>query len=498
MKTNTIDNVLVLGGGSAGFIAAITLKRKIPHLEVQIIRSPEIGIIGVGEGTTPNFGRHFFDYLNLSPQHFYERAQPTWKAGIDFLWGERPSFPYAFDAAYSARYADLPRNNGFYCEDEIRDMSHMSAGMAQKKIFSRDQQGRVHFPLTQYAFHIENIKLVSYLEWQAKELGIVVTEDTVERADCEGEQITMLHAKKSGPISADLYVDASGFRSYLLGQTLGEKFIDFSDSLFCDRAVIGPRERTPDEEINPYTTAETMDHGWCWQIDHENHINRGYVYSSNFVSDEEAEAEFRRKNPLVGDVRIVPFRSGRYERSWVGNVVAIGNSSGFVEPLEATALMLLCGECHTLTDGLIDSLGEPGPELASLYNQFMGARWDEIRDFLAIHYRFNKRLDTPFWQSARNDTKLHGAESIVKFYVENGPSLLGEKILLSENNQFGIEGYLAMFVGMNVEHQKMHEPCDEELSRLTAHRSNNAQSAGSGVSVKEALKMIRDPRWRWS
>jgi tryptophan halogenase len=128
----------------------------------------------------------------------------------------------------------------------------------------------------------------------------------------------------------------------------------------------------------------------------------------------------------------------------------------------------------------------------------MGARWDEIRDFLAIHYRFNKRLDTPFWQSARNDTKLHGAESIVKFFVENGPSLLGEKILLSENNQFGIEGYLAMFVGMNVEHQKMHEPCDEELSRLTAHRSNNARSAGSGVSVKEALKMIRDPRWRWS
>ena len=492
-----ISNILVLGGGSAGFVAAITLKRKLPHLDIRVIRSPEIGIIGVGEGTTPNFGRHFFEYLALPPKDFFDIARPTWKAGIRFLWGERETFPYAFDTAYGTRFADLPRNNGFYCHDEIRDMSPMGAGIERKRVFSRDSNGRIVFTLSNYAFHIENVNLVSYLETLARQLGVTVSDHTVERADTDGESITALHTSGGETFTADLYIDASGFGSYLLGQALGEPFIGFNDTLFCDRAVIGPRDRLPDEIINPYTTAETMDHGWCWQIDHEHHINRGYVYSSRFVSDEDAEAEFRRKNPLVGKTRVVDFRTGRYRRSWVGNVVAVGNSSGFVEPLEATALMLLCGECQALADGLIDSLGDPGPELIALYNRFMGSRWDEIRDFLAIHYRFNTRLDTPFWQAARNETRLHGAEEIVAFYQENGPSLLAEKIHLSENNQFGIEGYLALMVGMRVPHQKPHTPAPAEVQRLAAHQRRNAQSAESGYNVSEVLAMLRDPRWRW-
>jgi tryptophan halogenase len=419
-------NILVLGGGSAGLIAAITFKRLVPALEVRLVRSPEIGIIGVGEGTTPVFPAHLHSYLGLPPREFYLRAQPTWKLGIRLLWGARGDFSYTFDSQLGWRWGDLARNNGFYCDADMSDIGLYSALMKRNRVFPLGASGKPEVTLTSYAYHVENLKLVSYLEWQATRLGVVITDGTVRQAGCEGENITHLELESGERIEADLYVDASGFRAKLIGEALKEPYLDYSGTLFCDRAVIGPRLRERNEPIRPYTTAETMNHGWCWRIDHEQHVNRGYVYSSAFVSDDEAEAEFRRKNPKVRDVRLVRFRSGRYRRSWVGNVVAVGNASGFVEPLEATALMVLCNQCATIVKGFLDSLGDPPPTLIRLYNDFLGRHWDETRDFLALHYRFNTMLDTPFWQHCRANTPLHGAQPLVDFYVENGPSLLAK------------------------------------------------------------------------
>ncbi len=493
-----IQKILVLGGGSAGLIAAITLKRILPHLDVSVVRSPEIGIIGVGEGTTPFFPHHLHRFLRLPPKDFYERAQPTWKLGIRFLWGERSEFPYTFDAQFAARFSDLPRNNGFYCSSSLQDMSLSAALMARRKAFVRDPQNRPIIPVSSVAYHIENIKLVAYLEWQASALGVLIEDDTVESVQRHGDTITSLGLRHGGTRHADFFIDASGFHSRLIGNEFAEPFISFSDSLFCDRAVIGPRERLPNEPIDPFTTAETMDHGWCWRIDHEHHVNRGYVYSSAFVSDADADAEFRAKNPSVTNTRIVHFRSGRYQRSWIGNTVAVGNAAGFVEPLEATALMILCAQCRTIADSLLDSLGHPGPHLKDVYNRFMAARWDEIRDFLALHYRFNSRLNTPFWIHARANTALHGAQDIVDFYSENGPSLLAKAVSISENDQFGIEGYLAMLIGMNVPHAMPHDPDPSELQRLIAHQSAFASRAEAAISVSDALQLIRNPRWVWT
>ena len=158
-----------------------------------------------------------------------------------------------------------------------------------------------------------------------------------------------LHLRVGERIVADLFVDASGFRSELLGRFLQEPFRSFDDSLFCDRAVIGGWART-NEALHPYTTAETMEPGWAWQIEHEHWVNRGYVYSSRFISDDAARdgvprAKIRRSRLSRAIVR---FRTGRYERNWVGNVVAIGNSSGFVEPLEASALAIIIAQSRTL------------------------------------------------------------------------------------------------------------------------------------------------------
>jgi tryptophan 7-halogenase len=362
-----IRDILVLGAGSAGLMAALTLKRKLPNLRVRVVRSPELGVIGVGEGTTVSFPKHFFEYLKLKPQQFYTEAEPTWKLGIKFLWGPRPQFYYTFAYEFQQRFPELSRNSGFYFSEETEIAGPVSSFIAEDKAFPRANDGKPIFH-NNHAFHIENKKLVAWLENVCRTFGVEITDATVTPEKGENG-ISALVTEKMDRLTADLYIDASGFRSELLGRALQVPYISYSDALFCDRAVIAGWPRT-DEPIKPYTVAETMDAGWAWQIEHENWINRGYVYASPFISDQTALEEFLRKNPEVSnEPRVVKFRSGRYGKNWVGNVVGIGNAVGFVEPLEATALQVICVEASTLADSLIDSLCEPTPTLIELYNR---------------------------------------------------------------------------------------------------------------------------------
>lgn len=490
-----IRDVLVLGAGSAGLMAALTLKRKLPGLALRVVRSPELGVIGVGEGTTVAFPKHFFEYLKLKPQQFYEQAEPTWKLGIKFIWGSRPEFYYTFNNELAERLPELSRNNGFYFDDDSPCTGQVSAFMALDKAFPKNPEGKPWFHRT-HAFHIENKKLVGWLENVCRALGVQIIDATVtaERSD---HGISALIMENGERLTADLYVDASGFRSELLGRTLQEQYVSYSDALFCDRAVIGGWART-DEPIKPYTVAETMDAGWCWQIEHENWINRGYVYASPFISDDAAREELLRKNPKISnEPRLVKFRSGRYARNWVGNVVGIGNSVGFVEPLEATALQVICIEASTLADSLIDSLGEPPPTLIELYNRYNAQAWDDIRDFLAVHYAFNTRLDTDFWRACRNDTQLHGAKFLVDFYIENGPSVLAGPQLLHQSNSFGMDGYLTLLVGQKVPHRKPYTPPPNEAQTWRTKCALWTAEARRGFDVKQCLQAIRGapPKW---
>lgn len=487
-----IASVVVLGGGSAGLIAALTLKRKLPDLEVRVIRSREIGVIGVGEGTTAAFPRHLFEYLGLPAAEFYARAEPTWKLGIKFLWGTRPEFYYTFDREYAARQKGLSRNNGFYMEDGIPWVGGISAFMARDRAFPRRPDGGPAFH-NRHAFHIENHKLVEVLEFWCRGHGVTITDGTMERAELGDDRgsIRELVLEDGERVTADLFVDASGFRSELLGKALGEPFIDYGSSLFCDRALIGGWERRG-EPIKPYTVAETYDAGWAWQIEHEHWINRGYVYASEFRSDDEALDEFRRRNPRFdGEARVVRFRSGRRSRNWIGNVVGVGNSVGFVEPLEATALQVVCVEAYSLADSLVDSLGDPGPSIVRLYNRYNTEQWDEIRDFLAVHYAFNTRLDTPFWKHCREETDLAGAADLVEFFRENGPSGLAADALLRPSNSFGIDGYQALLLGQGVPHAKPYDPPPAERDTWNRYRASLDARAADGLTVEECLAFLR-------
>lgn len=492
-----IQSILVLGAGSAGLIAALTIKRKIPTLSVRIVRSPELGVIGVGEGTTPNFPKHIFDILGISRRKFYELAEPTWKIGIRFLWGPRKRFDYTFSLQLDSHWSDLPRPNGFYCDDDFANTDIAAACLRHDKAFPRQPNGAPDIQ-PWHAFHIENKKFVDVLELVAREVGVEIIDGKVTGSERGPTGIAAVHLEDGRRLEADFFIDSSGFRSELLGKALEEPFISYDSSLFCDRAVVGGWDRTT-EPILPYTTAETMDAGWAWQIEHEHHVNRGYVYSSQAITEEQAVEEFTRKNPRAPkSPRVVKFRSGRYRRMWVDNVVAVGNAGGFVEPLEATALMVVCAECQTLVDFLQHCALSPTPTMRTLFNRLMDNTWDDIRDFLALHYKYNTLLDTPFWRAAQNDTDLGGLPPLLEFYEENGPTGFSRYMLRDHDNNFGIEGYLVHLVGNKVPYKNRHKAAPDELARWNAHRSRFIATAKGGLDVKEALSYIRHPGWRWN
>jgi tryptophan halogenase len=479
-------------------LAALTLKRLLPELNVSLVYSKDIGIIGVGEGTTAIFPDHLFRVLGISRDEFYREAEPTWKQGLRFIWGPRDEFFYDFDNQYDRKFDGVPRANGYYAQEDCTDLSPTSALMHRGKAFATGPLGK---PVIKgnYAFHIENHKLVTCLESIARKSGIEFHEDTLDRVEREGAQITALHFKSGATRAADLYVDASGFRSELLGREFQEPFVDFSNNLFCDRAVIGGWQRT-DEPILPYTTCETMDRGWAWQIEHETFINRGYVYSSPFVSDDEALAELLRKNPKISTTpRVVKFRSGHYRRCWIGNVVAIGNSSGFVEPLEATALGHAIHEASWLAGILRLSQFRPGEAEIAFYNRTILDAWNEIRDFLCFHYKFNTRLDTPFWRHCREDITLGNYQDFYDLYREVGPSpeLLAQTAS-RRPNIFGTEGFLAILVGTCTPHGGSGGISGEEVARWDDQRQRLGGRARTGASVRQALDATRKPGWNWA
>ena len=496
-QTDMIHQILVLGSGSAGLISALTLKRKIPQLHVRVVRDPEIGIIGVGEGTTPNFPDLLFNQLGIPRKTFYALAQPTWKLGIRFKWGSRGSFDYTFAPQLDAWWGDLGRPNGFYCRDEFHAADLPSALMEADMAFPRQDNG---CPDVQpwHAFHIENEHFVSMLETITLDAGIEIIDGSVEGAERGDAGVKSVHLKDGRKLEADFFIDCSGFRSELLGKTLEAPFESFDKTLFCDRAVVGGWARTT-EPIHAYTTAEQMTTGWCWQIEHEHRINRGYVYCSAMISDEDAEREFRGKNPKVATTRIVPFRSGCYRKTWVDNVVAIGNSAGFVEPLEATALMVVSLHIQSLVDVLKACALDPNPSVADVYNDLTYPTWLGIRDFLGLHYKPNTALETPFWKRCREETDLSSIQDLLDFYAENGPTGLCRYRMPKSHTEsdFGIEGYLVMLVGMQVPYRKNFDPSPDQWAAWKRHQQEHKAKAKSGISVKEALAYVRHPGWRW-
>jgi tryptophan halogenase len=472
-------------------MSALTLKTMLPELEVTLVHSSDLPPIGVGESTTSLLPRFLHDGLRLDRQAFYDEVRPTWKLGIRFDWGPPGTDPfyYPFDRPLDGREGTLGKENAYYYFADGRLFSHYTVMMDLEKSPCVPRPDGTYDMDHQYGYHIENRTFIRHLRSQAAGRGIGILDREVLHVDIDpAGNVAGLRLDDDTSITADLYVDCSGFASRLLGQVLQEPFLDFSGSLLCDTAVTGSWQR--DRGVLPYTNCQTMNHGWCWQIELADRVNRGYVYSSQFCSEDEAICEMRAGNPEMGDnFGTVKFRSGRYQRFWVNNVAAIGNAAGFVEPLESTGLHMVAVTARTLGQALVDTDRRVTDSMQREINHYIGTQWDDIRDFLAIHFAFNQRLDTPFWQHCRAQTDLAGAARLLDFYRESGPSSMGSELLPS-NSIFRHAGYLTMLIGLQIPSDYTFEPPEHERRQWEQIRQYVHDTAARALAMDDGLAML--------
>ncbi len=396
---------MILGGGTAGWMTAAALVNQLGHAcDVRLVESEEIGIVGVGEATLPHI-RFFVESLGIDEADFMKATHATFKVGIAFHdFGSIGSHYLHPFGSFGAPLNDVPfhhywlRLHAAGRGGEIWDTSICNV-MADECRFEPPPPGS---PLYNYAYQFDSTLFGPYLRNYATARGAVRTEGKVVDVELEGESgdVRALKLESGERIEGDLFVDCSGFRALLIGEALGEEWEDWSQWLPCDRAVAMPC--TPaDAPLEPYTRAHAMSGGWRWRIPLQHRVGNGYVYSSAHISDQEAADALARvvEGKAMADPRVLRFRAGRRKRSWSRNVVAIGLSSGFLEPLESTSIYLVQGAIAQLIE--MFPIGRVRSEDVAEFNRATDVEYDRIRDFLILHYHATSRDDSEFWNHVR-------------------------------------------------------------------------------------------------
>jgi 2-polyprenyl-6-methoxyphenol hydroxylase-like FAD-dependent oxidoreductase len=405
-------SILIAGGGTAGWMAANLMAAAWGQhgFEITLIESPDIGIIGVGEGSTPQL-KNFMDRIGVEESDWMPRCNATYKLGIGFHgWSTKPGFGSYFHpfpaqtddyTAPAFFYNSFVRRKGLDVEGHP-DHFFLNTYMAGQKVgpFAGE-----NFPFTvQYGYHFDSSLLGQYLRDIAVQRGVrhVQAKITDARVSADGT-IQALRDDHDQVFEADYFVDCTWFRSLLLQQALKVPFIPFAKNLFNDSAVVFPTERPA--EVAPQTVSTALRHGWAWTIPLTSRVGNGYVYSSAYVSADEAERELREFTGLQDadvEARHLKMKVGRVARHWEGNCLAVGLSQGFIEPLEATALHLV----QETVQGFIEAFESGGftTEKRDLFNARTNERFEAVRNYIVAHYRVNSRTDTDYWRdNAAND-----------------------------------------------------------------------------------------------
>ena len=410
--------VLVVGGGSAGWTAAAYLNATLnaggpPRAEVHLVESPNIPRIGVGEATIPNI-RHTLAAIGIDETDFLCAVDGTFKQSIRFVnWlDEKPTFYHHPFSRYGAGVYDagqrwlmsdrsVPFVNTVSAQPVLAEM-----GLAPRTLAN----GNAGLSLD-YAFHLDAQRFAQLLADFSTERGVRHHLDNIvgvaRRANGD---IAAVNTASGARLEADLFVDATGFAALLIGKTLGVGFADCSEWLLCDRAVTMnvPYDQHFPGRVRPCTTATALSAGWVWDIPLQTRRSLGYVYSSAFLGDEDAERELRAFEGAHAQSlpsRIVRFQVGRRERQWAANCVAVGLTGGFIEPLESTGLYLAQLASALLAEHF-PHRGELAP-LAFRFNRIMANRFYEILDFINMHYHLTRRRDTAFWREVAHPRRLN-------------------------------------------------------------------------------------------
>lgn len=398
-------NIVILGGGTAGWIAAnlMAVKWEGQGFNITLVESPNIGIIGVGEGSTPPL-RQFFDTIGVDETEWMKECDATYKVGITFRdWSTKPGFKAYFHPFFSQPdqfTAPAFFHNNFLRRKGIDLEGHPNAFFLAWELAEQRLApvAPPNFPFDiKYGYHFNSGLLGRYLRKVAEGRGVKYQQATVIDVVLDDKGfIDYLETDQGDMIEGDFFVDSTGFSSQLLQRALEVPFISFADTLFNDSAVVLPTD--PEENPTPQTISAALRYGWVWKIPLTSRFGNGYVYSSKYVDDDDAETELREHLGLLdSDVesRRLKFKVGRVREHWVKNCLAVGLSQGFVEPLEATALDMVQVTVGRFIEFF--NKGDHTDRYRSEFNDFVSARFDAVKDYIVCHYRINSRTDTDYW-----------------------------------------------------------------------------------------------------
>lgn len=448
MSDSPLRSILIVGGGTSGWMTAALLNRYLPasRCRITLVESADIGIIGVGEATVPPMVG-FLRAASIDEAQFLRECHATYKLGIKFADWLRPGtelwHPFgviggSIDRLPLFHHWLRARRAG---EESLPYSAYSMQAVAGDALRSARPLGGGGSPIADpgaYAYHLDAREFAAFLQRVARHRGVEHVVDNVRGAALDARGfIDGIDTAQHGRLEADLYIDCSGFSGLLIEGALGEPWRSWSDLLFCDRALALPVEYDP--RLASYTLSTALSAGWVWRIPLSHRVGTGYVYASRYISDDDARQEFARhigRDPERIEPRQLRLRVGRRERFWVRNCVAIGLAGGFLEPLESTALFLVQGGIERLLDLLPDR--DFDPTAIERYNALMGAAYDEVRDFVVLHYLLNQREDSEFWKANRAAPPPASLARTLELYDANGALDWDHHFLFGETSFYAI------------------------------------------------------------
>jgi tryptophan halogenase len=445
-----VRKVLVLGGGTAGWMTAAALSKVLNgQVEVVLVESEQIGTVGVGEATIPPI-LTFNSMLGIDERAFMRATRATFKLGIEFRdWtrlGDRYIHPfgtYGLDIE-AIKFHQVWRK----VRDQvgpIEDFNLAAVAARQNRFALPDPDPAKVLSSLKYAFHFDAGLYARFLRDFAEKRGVTRIEGKVADVALRGEDgfIQSVTLEDGRTLQADLFIDCSGFRALLIGQALGGRYLDWSHWLPNDRAVAIPCD-TGGDGLTPYTRATADKAGWRWSIPLQHRTGNGYVYSSAHIDDDEALAALTAglDGPPRADPNFLRFQVGRRDRAWIKNCVAIGLSSGFLEPLESTSIHLIQAGITKLL-ALFPDKGFDPLEIDE-YNRLTAQQVELVRDFIILHFKATERSDTPYWDYVRTMEIPDSLARKIDLFASRG------RIFQSDYDLFAEPSWIAVLLGQGI------------------------------------------------
>jgi tryptophan halogenase len=440
-------NIVIVGGGTAGWLTALTMNKISKDTNITLIESDEIGILGAGEGSTPNFSK-LIKILDIDYFDFIKKTNSTHKLGISFEnWnGDGKKYMHPFTSEHNE--FDWTISNGKNIASEYLGYIFKNEIDINDVILSNKMayENKTPSHMNMYGYHFDANSVANYLKELGEQRGIKRIEGIVDSFNKDNNNnINCIKLKSNESIDdVDFVFDCSGFNRLIIGKEYNTNWKSYEDKLLVNTAMpfFLPQFKT---EINPYTRAIAMKYGWMWMIPLQHRWGCGYIFDDNYITSEEAKKEVEEFfGHDIETNRSIKFKAGRFEKTWQGNCIALGLSSGFTEPIEATSIFMAVNQLSLISEELIRKFLSGNSRIREEYNTAISTLNDDVCDFLQFHY-FTKRSDTAFWKEyffkSKKSSKL---QRKINSWKVNVPKLLDFSY-----ESFGLVNWLLVGIGLD-------------------------------------------------